>query len=46
MSTRTHVSSVSPVIPSSAANAAYVHLPPPARYNAMECFRNSSGYGG
>ncbi|MFD7472405.1 hypothetical protein ACFV8Z_09545 [Streptomyces sp. NPDC059837] len=46
MSTRTHVRSVSPVIPSSAANAAYVHLPPPARYNAMECFRNSSGYGG
>lgn len=45
VSTRTHIRSVSPVIPSSAANAAYAHLPPPARYNAMESFRNSSGYG-
>lgn len=39
------VRSVSPVIPSSAATAAYVRWPPAARYNATESFRNSSGYG-
>lgn len=44
VSLRTHVRSGSPVIPGSAATAAYVRVPPDARHSATASLRNSSGF--